>query len=150
MEFSSASFVDLLQNIDWFKAPQNARNVIPDEQLLPAQDALYVVVLLVSEVPYFCLRLVSIVFFYLDETHSTSFNPVDCLHKPMENITYRGADKSLARPGRNKLMFMSEWREFPPAPCLAGKKLDDSSCLDVVETARVPLMPTSLFPSWSG
>ena len=22
----------------------------------------------------------------------------------------------------NKLMFLSEWREFPPAPCLAGKK----------------------------
>jgi len=35
------------------------------------------------------------------------------------------------------LMFLSEWREFPPAPCLAGKKLDDSSRLDVVEIARV-------------
>ena len=36
------------------------------------------------------------------------------------------------------LMFESEWREFPSAPCLAGeKKLDDSSCLDVVEIARV-------------
>jgi len=22
----------------------------------------------------------------------------------------------------NKLMFLSEWREFPSAPCLAGKK----------------------------
>jgi len=35
-------------------------------------------------------------------------------------------------------MFLSEWREFPPAPCLAGKKkkLDDSSRLDVVEIAR--------------
>ena len=31
------------------------------------------------------------------------------------------------------LMFLSEWREFPSAPCLGGKKeLDDSSCLDVV------------------
>ena len=30
------------------------------------------------------------------------------------------------------LMFLSEWREFPSAPCLAGKKnLDDSSRLDV-------------------
>jgi len=31
-----------------------------------------------------------------------------------------GADKSLALPGINKLMFLSEWREFPSAPCLAG------------------------------
>jgi len=36
------------------------------------------------------------------------------------------------------LMFLSEWREFPLAPCLAWKKkLDDSSRLDVVEIARV-------------
>ena len=36
------------------------------------------------------------------------------------------------------LMFLSEWREFPSAPCLAGeKKIDDSSRLDVVEIARV-------------
>jgi len=36
-------------------------------------------------------------------------------------------------------MFLSEWREFPSAPCLAGKKknLDDSSRLGVVEIARV-------------
>jgi len=50
-------------------------------------------------------------------------------------------------------MFLSEWREFPSAPCLAGKKkkkLDDSSRLDVVEIARVPEMLSSLFPSWSG
>ena len=51
----------------------------------------------------------------------------------------------------NKLMFLSEWREFPSAPCLAGKKkLDDSSRLDSVEIARVPDMLPSLFPSWSG
>ena len=31
-----------------------------------------------------------------------------------------------------------------------GKKLDDSSRLDVVEIARVPDMLPSLFPSWSG
>jgi len=31
------------------------------------------------------------------------------------------------------LIFLSEWREFPLASCLAGKKLDDSSHLDVVE-----------------
>jgi len=48
-------------------------------------------------------------------------------------------------------MFLSEWREFSSAPCVAGKKpLDESSRLDVVEIARVPDMLTSLFPSWSG
>ena len=38
----------------------------------------------------------------------------------------------------NKLMFLSEWREFPSAPWLAEgkKKLDDSWRLDVVEIAR--------------
>jgi len=35
------------------------------------------------------------------------------------------------------IMFLSEWREFPSAPCLAGKRLDDSSCLNVVEIAHV-------------
>ena len=36
------------------------------------------------------------------------------------------------------LMFLSEWREFPSAPCITGKKiLNDSSRLDVVEIARV-------------
>jgi hypothetical protein len=35
-------------------------------------------------------------------------------------------------------MFLSEWREFPSAPCFAGKiKLGDSSHLDVVEIAHV-------------
>jgi len=45
-------------------------------------------------------------------------------------------------------MFLSEWREFPSAPCLAGKtkKLDDSSRLDVVEIARVPDMRTCFLP----
>jgi len=49
-------------------------------------------------------------------------------------------------------MFLSKWREFPSASCLAGKKekLDYSSRLDVVEIARVPDMLPSLFPSWSG
>ena len=36
-------------------------------------------------------------------------------------------------------MFLSEWSEFPSAPCLA-EKLDDSSRLDVVKIARVPDM----------
>jgi hypothetical protein len=36
------------------------------------------------------------------------------------------------------VVFLSVWREFLSAPCLAGqKKLDDSSLLDVVEIARV-------------
>ena len=47
-------------------------------------------------------------------------------------------------------MFLSDWREFPLAPCLAGKELGDSSRLDVVEIARVPDMLPGLFPSWSG
>jgi len=45
---------------------------------------------------------------------------------------------TVAYDGAYSLMFLSEWREFPSAPCLAGKKtLDDISCLDVVEIARV-------------
>jgi len=50
-------------------------------------------------------------------------------------------------------MFLSEWYEFPSAPCLAGGggvALDYSLRLDVVEIARVPDMLPSLFPSWSG
>jgi hypothetical protein len=35
------------------------------------------------------------------------------------------------------LIFLSEWREYPSVLCLAGKKRDDSSRLDVVEIARV-------------
>ena len=51
---------------------------------------------------------------------------------------------------RNKLMLPSEWLEFSSAPCLAEKKNDDSSLLDVAEIARVPDMLPSLVPSWSG
>jgi len=48
-------------------------------------------------------------------------------------------------------MFLSEWREFPSARCLTGKKkFDDSSRLDVVEIALISDMLPSLFPSWSG
>ena len=36
---------------------------------------------------------------------------------------YRGADKSLARPGRKQAkIFLPEWREFPSASLLVGKK----------------------------
>ena len=38
------------------------------------------------------------------------------------NSMYRGADNSLALPGRKQANFLSEWREFPSAPCLGGKK----------------------------
>ena len=65
------------------------------------------------------------------------------------DTSYRGADKSLSRPGKEKLIFLSEWREFPSVPCIAGKKLDDSSRLDVVENAQVPDVLLRLFPSWS-
>jgi len=44
-------------------------------------------------------------------------------------------------------MFLSEWREFPSARCIAGKKLDDSARQDVVEMALVPDMLPSLFLS---
>jgi len=47
-------------------------------------------------------------------------------------------------------MFLSEWREFPLAPYLKKKKLDDILRLDVVEIAPFPDMLPSLFPSWSG
>jgi len=49
-------------------------------------------------------------------------------------------------------MFLSERREFPSAPCLAGGGggLDDNLRLDVVEIARVPDMLPSLCPSWFG
>jgi len=48
-------------------------------------------------------------------------------------------------------MFLLEWREFPSAPCLAGKKkLDDSLRIDVVEIERVPDMLPNLFPYSTG
>jgi len=52
----------------------------------------------------------------------------------------------------NKLMFLSEWREFPfsALPCRGKKKLDDISRLDVVEIARVSYMLPNLLSSWSG
>ena len=50
----------------------------------------------------------------------------------------------------NKLMCLSELREFPSAPLTCRKKLDDSSRLDVIVITRVPDMLPSLLPSWSG
>ena len=43
-------------------------------------------------------------------------------------------------------MFLSEWHEFPPAPCLAGGGgLDDSSHIDVVDITHVPDMTKLLW-----
>jgi len=48
-------------------------------------------------------------------------------------------------------MFLSEWREFPSAPCLAEKKLLMTARVSVfVEIERVLDMLPSFFPSWSG
>jgi len=48
-------------------------------------------------------------------------------------------------------MFLSEWREFPSAPCLAGKEnLMIARVSMLFEIARVPHMLPSSFPSWSG
>ena len=41
-------------------------------------------------------------------------------------------------------LFLSEWREFPLAPCFAGRKNYDSSRLHVVETARASDMLPSV------
>jgi len=64
---------------------------------------------------------------------------------------YRGADKSLAKPGRKQgnVSVRMARISFGALPC-RGKKIDDSSCLHVVEIARVPDMLHSFFPSWSG
>jgi len=58
-----------------------------------------------------------------------------------------GADKSLTRPGRKEanLSLRMAWISFGVLPC--KKKLYDSSRLDIVETAHVPDMLPSLFPS---
>ena len=66
-------------------------------------------------------------------------------------LYYKGADKSLARPGRKQanISIKMAWISFGALP-RTKKELDDSSRLDVVEIARVSDMLPSLFPSWSG
>ena len=50
----------------------------------------------------------------------------------------------------NKLMFLSEWREFPSAPCLAGKRNLMTARVSMLLKSRASLnMLPSLFPSWS-
>ena len=67
-------------------------------------------------------------------------------------VIYRGADKSLARPGRKQanVSVKTAWISFGALPCRKKKKLDDSSRLHVVQIARDPDMLPSMFPSWSG
>jgi hypothetical protein len=65
--------------------------------------------------------------------------------------SFRGADKSLARPGKKQAtvsfrMVLISLRRL----ALQENKLDDSSRLDVAEIAGVPDLLPSLFPSWSG
>ena len=52
--------------------------------------------------------------------------------------SYRGADKSLAQPGRKQanVSVRMAWISFSTLPC-RKKKLDDSARLDVVEIAHV-------------
>ena len=66
-------------------------------------------------------------------------------------MNYRGADKSLARPGMKQanVSVRMAWISFG-ALYWKEKKLDDNSRLDIVEIARVPDMLLSLFPFWSG
>jgi len=66
------------------------------------------------------------------------------------NILYRGADKSLARPGREKANVSVRMARisFGALPC-KEKKFDGSSRLDVIEIAHVPDKFSSLFPSWA-
>ena len=63
---------------------------------------------------------------------------------------YRGADKSLARPGRKQadVSVRMTWISFGTLPC--RKKKLDSWRLNVVEIARVSNTLPSLFLSWSG
>ena len=63
------------------------------------------------------------------------------------SLLYKGADKSLARPGRKQanVSVRMAWISFGALPCRGGKKLDDSSRLDVVEIARVRNMLPSFF-----
>jgi len=62
----------------------------------------------------------------------------------------RGADRSLARPGRKQANVSVRWREFPSALDLAGGGEPGTSRLGFVEIAPVPGLLPSFFPSWSG
>jgi len=65
-------------------------------------------------------------------------------------MNVRGADKSLARPGRKQANVCQNGVNFLWHLALQEKELDDSSHLNFVEIAHVADMLLSLFPSWSG
>jgi len=66
-------------------------------------------------------------------------------------VQYRGADKSLARPGRKQANVSVRMASISFGALLCRKiKLGDSSRLDVVEIARVPDIIPSFFSSSSG
>jgi len=66
------------------------------------------------------------------------------------SFKYRGADKSLARPGRKQTSVSVRMARISFGVLQEKKKLNDISHLVVVEIARVPDMLPSLFPSCSG
>ena len=68
----------------------------------------------------------------------------------MFSFKYRGADKSLARPGRKQTSVSVRMARISFGVLQEKKKLNDISHLVVVEIARVPDMLPSLFPSCSG
>jgi len=68
----------------------------------------------------------------------------------IHKCTYRGVEKSLARPGRKQANVSVRTARISSGALPAGGGPDDSSRLDDVEIARVPDMLPSLFPSWSG
>ena len=81
-------------------------------------------------------------------TLGTCYSPDDG-HIIARNM-HRGADKSLAQPGRKQANVCQNGLNFLRRPALQEKKNRDSSGIDVVEIARVSDMLPSLFPSWSG
>jgi hypothetical protein len=60
----------------------------------------------------------------------------DVLSPTRKETSYSNQTQDLFNKLPTKLIFLSEWCEFPSVPCLAGKK-HDSLCLDVVEIAPV-------------
>ena len=86
--------------------------------------------------------------------HITDTSVQNCSYMDLlRKCIYKGADKSLARPGRKQANVSVRMTgiSFGALPCRGGGGgLDMSSRLDGVEIACVPDMLPSLFPSWSG
>jgi len=88
-----------------------------------------------------------------DVTYLSGWKKLLSLKSARKIHVNRGADKSLARPGRKQANVSVRMAliSFGSLPCRGKKKnLDESSRLHVVEIAHVPDMLPSLFPSWSG